>query len=155
MHNGYERTKTLKRVLEVNGGQSIEYFSDVADDEDARMALQQSVVIETMLNVADVAHSMQCWELFLFWNRRLFEELFVAFKVGRSDHEPSGDWYENQLGFYAIYVIPLAEKMKQCKVFGALGGEWVNNATFIRDRWKLEGEQITKDMIASVKRDYL
>ncbi|KAL3762038.1 hypothetical protein ACHAWU_002134 [Discostella pseudostelligera] len=155
MHNGYERTKTLKRVLEVNGGQSIEYFSDVADDDDARMALQQSVVIETMLNVADVAHSMQSWELFLFWNRRLFEELFVAFKVGRSDHEPSGDWYENQLGFYAIYVIPLAEKMKQCKVFGALGGEWVNNATFIRDRWKLEGEQITKDMIACVKRDYL
>lgn len=155
MHNGYERTKTLKRVLEVNGGQSIEYFSDVADDEDARMALQQSVVIETMLNVADVAHSMQSWELFLFWNRRLFEELFVAFKVGRSDHEPSGDWYENQLGFYTIYVIPLAEKMKQCKVFGTLGEEWVNNASLIRDRWKLEGEQITNDMIASVKRDYL
>lgn len=157
MHTGGQRAaENLESDLEANGCQTIKYVNDVADnDDDARMALRQSVVLETMLNVADVAHSMQSWELFLFWNRRLFEELYVAFKVGRSDTEPSADWYENQLGFYKIYVIPLAEKMRQCKVFGPLGGEWVNNATSIRDRWKKEGDQITKEMIASVKRDFL
>jgi hypothetical protein len=155
MHNGGQGSSTLKRVLEVNGDQAIEYFSDVANDDDARIALQQSVIIETMLNVADVAHSMQSWELFLFWNRKLFEELYAAFTGGRSDAEPSDDWYQNQLGFYTLYVIPLAEKMRQCKAFGTLRGEWVNNANLIRDRWKMEGEQITKDMIASVKRNFL
>ena len=94
MHNGGQGSSTLKRVLEVNGDQAIEYFSDVANDDDARIALQQSVIIETMLNVADVAHSMQSWELFLFWNRKLFEELYAAFTGGRSDAEPSDDWYQ-------------------------------------------------------------
>ncbi len=155
MHNSGQGSSTLKRLLEVKGDQAVDYFSDVADDDDARIALQQSLIIETMLNVADVAHSMQSWELFLFWNRKLFEELYAAFTVGRSDAEPSDDWYQNQLGFYTLYVIPLAEKMRQCKAFGTLRGEWVNNANLIRDRWEREGEQITKDMIASVKSDFL
>ncbi|KAL7532551.1 hypothetical protein ACHAXR_004700 [Thalassiosira sp. AJA248-18] len=154
-----QRRNSLKRVLQLNGGQTVEYFTECNDDDngrhDARTALRHSVVIETMLNVADVAHSMQSWELFLFWNRKLFEELYVAFKEGRSDNDPSNDWYENQLGFYRLYVIPLAEKMKTCGVFGECGGEWVKNAVLIRDRWSDEGDQVTKDMIASVKSDVI
>jgi len=94
-----------------------------------------------MLNVADVAHSMQSWELFVFWNKRLFEELYEAYKSGRSDTDPPDLWYENQVGFYSMYVIPLAEKMKKCGVFGQedVSGEWVKNAIEIRDRWKREG----------------
>ncbi|KAL3785145.1 hypothetical protein ACHAW5_005306 [Stephanodiscus triporus] len=83
-----------------------------------------------MLNVADVAHSMQSWEIFLFWNRSLFEELHVAFKMGRARLTP---------------------QMQKCGVFGKLGWEWMKNAVLIRDRWCIEGEQITKDMIAMVK----
>lgn len=145
---------SMKRSLLLNGGQTVEFFSecdDEGDDNDARTALQQSVLMETMLNVADVAHSMQSWELFLFWNRSLFEELHVAFKMGRSEIDPSSDWYKNQLGFYELYIFPLAEKMQKCGVFGKLGWEWMKNAVLIRDRWCIEGEQITKDMIAMVK----
>ena len=129
--------------------------NDGDDNDDAMAALQHSVIIETMLNVADVAHSMQSWELFLFWNQKLFEELYVAFKGGQSDNDPSNGWYENQLGFYRMYVIPLAKKMNTCGVFGKLGSEWVKNAVSIRDQWTREGEQITEDMIASVKRDII
>jgi hypothetical protein len=154
-HQGKQPGRSsIKRSLQLNGGQTVEFISecsDDGDDNDAITALQQSVVIETMLNVADVAHSMQSWELFLFWNRRLFEELYVAFKMGRSEIDPSNDWYENQLGFYKLYIIPLAEKMHTCGVFGKLGRQWTNNAVLIRDRWSREGEQITTDMIASVK----
>jgi hypothetical protein len=41
--------------------------------------------------------------------------------------------------------------MHTCGVFGKLGWEWMNNAVLIRDRWSMEGEKITRDMIASVK----
>ena len=162
-HNQRKRTS-----LQLNGGQTVEYFtefdsddddndSDSDDAEDKRMALQQSVIIETMLNVADVAHSMQSWELFVLWNKRLFEELYEAYKSGRSDTDPSDGWYENQVGFYSMYVIPLAEKMKKCGVFGQedVSGEWVKNAIEIRDRWRREGEEITRDMIDTVKRELM
>jgi hypothetical protein len=125
------------------------------NDQDTRIALQQSVLIETMLNVADVAHAMQSWELFLFWNRRLYEELYVAYKIGRSEIDPSVDWFQNQLGFYKLYIIPLAKKMQTCGVFGRLGCVWTNNAIAIRDRWSREGDQITTDMIASVKTAFM
>jgi hypothetical protein len=145
---------SIKRSVRLNGGQTVEFLSecDDSDDEnDLRAALQQCVLIDTLLNVADVAHSMQSWELFLFWNRRLYEELYVAFKMGRSDIDPSNDWYENQLGFFKLYIIPLAGKLQKCGVFGKLGWEWKKNAVLIRDRWIREGEEIAKDMIASVK----
>ena len=126
---------SLKRVLQLNGGQTVEYFSSSKRDE-SKIALRQSVVIETMLNAADVAHSMQSWELFLFWNRKLFEELYVAYKAGRSDHDPADGWYEN------------------CGVFGEWGGEFLKNAISIRDQWSREGAQVTKEMIASVQKDF-
>ncbi|EED92977.1 hypothetical protein THAPSDRAFT_268740 [Thalassiosira pseudonana CCMP1335] len=135
--------------------------TDIASPEraqsskDSRMALRHSVVIETMLNVADVAHSMQSWELFLFWNRNLFEELYDAYKGGRSENNPANGWYENQLFFYKIYVLPLAAKMQMCGVFGRRGGEFLRNAILIRDQWEREGDQITKDMIVSVERESL
>lgn len=149
-HQGEQLTRnSIKRSLQDLRSRSERDSAD--DDEDMRTAFQQRVVIETMLNVADVAHAMQSWELFLFWNRRLFEELYVAFKTGRSEIDPSVDWFENQLGFYKLYIIPLAEKMQKCGVFGKLGCVWTNNAVSIRDQWIRKGDQITKDMITSVK----
>ena len=148
-----QRRNSLKCVLHFNGGQTVEYFTPSNRDE-SKMALRHSVVIETMLNVADVAHSMQSWELFVFWNRKLFEELYDAFKSGRSINNPANGWYENQLFFYKIYVIPLAEKMQKCGVFGDRGREFVKNAILIRDQWDREGAQTTKEMIASVEEEF-
>jgi hypothetical protein len=148
-----QRRNSLKRVLTLNGGQTVEYFTS-SNRDDTKTALRHSVVLETMLNVADVAHSMQSWELFVFWNRQLFEELYEAYMAGRSENNPTNGWYENQLFFYKIYVLPLAEKMKKCGVFGDLGGEFVKNALMIRDRWEREGAQVTNEMVASVESNY-
>ena len=84
---------------------------------------------------------------FLFWNHNLFEELYDAFKCGRSENDPCNGWYENQLKFYKFYVVPLAEKMQKVGVFGQQGGRFVKNALSIRDQWEREGEKMTKDMI--------
>lgn len=147
------RRSSIKRALELNGGQTVEYFISSCQ-EDSLLALRHSVVIETMINVADVAHSMQSWELFLFWNRNLFEELYDAFTCGRSEINPTIGWYENQLKFYKFYVLPLAEKMQKVGVFGDTGGRFLKNALSIRDQWDREGEQMTKDMIEAVVNSY-
>ena len=58
--------------------------------------------------------------------------------------------FEFMLFFYKIYVLPLAEKMQKCGVFGEVGGNFMKNALSIRDQWEREGEKITKDMIEVV-----
>lgn len=151
-HSANTQENEKKLIQSESDRDSIYYDSN---DQDTRTALQQSVLIETMLNVADVAHAMQSWDLFLFWNRRLYEELYVAYKIGRSEIDPSVDWFQNQLGFYKLYIIPLAKKMQTCGVFGRLGCVWTTNAIAIRDQWSREGDQITKDMIASVKTAFM
>jgi hypothetical protein len=143
------RRNNIKRSLQLNGGQTVEYFTS-SNQEDSQLALRHSVVIETMINVADVAHSMQSWELFLFWNHNLFEELYDAFLSGRSENDPCNGWYENQLKFYKFYVLPLAEKMQKVGVFGDAGSRFFKNALSIRDQWEREGEKMTKDMIEAV-----
>jgi hypothetical protein len=143
------RRNNIKRSLQLNGGQTVEYFTS-SNQEDSQLALRHSVVIETMLNVADVAHSMQSWELFLFWNHSLFEELYDAFLCGRSENDPCNGWYENQLKFYKFYVLPLAEKMQKVVVFGDAGSRFFKNALSIRDQWEREGEKMTRDMIEAV-----
>ena len=120
-----------------------------------KMALRHSVMLETMLNVADVAHAMQSWDLFCFWNRKLYEELYNAFKVGRSENDPATGWYQNELDFFRLYIIPLSEKMKKSGVFGERGDEWLNNALRIRDRWKREGQEVTQAMIDAVGKGFL
>lgn len=79
-HSKQHKRSSLKHVVQLTGGQTIEYSSETdgdhnGDKDNDKPALRHCVVIETMLNVADVAHSMQSWELFLFWNRKLFEEI--------------------------------------------------------------------------------
>jgi hypothetical protein len=149
-----KRRNSMTRTLQMDGGQTVEYFASCSDEDNIKIALRHSVMLETMLNVADVAHAMQSWELFCFWNRKLYEELYSAFKAGRSDNDPSAEWYQNELDFFRLYIIPLSEKMKKSGMFGDRGEEWINNALRIRDRWKSEGKQVTKEMIDAVRKDF-
>jgi len=149
-----KRNSISTRTLQMEGGQTVEYFATSSNEDDIKTALRHSVMLETMLNVADVSHAMQSWELFCFWNRKLYEELYSAFKAGRSDNDPSSGWYQNELNFFRGYIIPLSEKMKKSGVFGDRGEEWMKNATRIRDRWKKEGKRVSKEMINAVRKDF-
>jgi hypothetical protein len=48
--------------------------------------------------------------------------MYLAYKTGRGDKEPSGNWYQGKLGFFDHYIIPLAKKLKECGVFGVASG---------------------------------
>ena len=52
---------------------------------------------------SDVAHTMQHWHIYRKWNELLFEEMYQAYKEGRSATDPSKYWYEGEIGFFDHY----------------------------------------------------
>ena len=112
--------------------------------------LQQHAVLETMMNVADVAHTMQSFNIFVKWNRKLYKEFYVGHLSGRLPFDPSKNWYENQIGFFSHYIIPLAQKMAKCGVFGSAGCVFEYFAKENRKRWTEEGEEISETIISEV-----
>jgi hypothetical protein len=110
-----------------------------------------TIVIEHLIQASDVAHTMQHWHIYLKWNKRLFEEIYLAYKTGRGDKEPSESWYEGELGFFDHYIIPLAKKLKECGVFGVASDEYLDYAIANRKEWELKGRLIVQDYLIDFK----
>mmetsp|Transcript_15180 Transcript_15180/g.37235 ORF Transcript_15180/g.37235 Transcript_15180/m.37235 type:complete len:1187 (+) Transcript_15180:134-3694(+) len=106
-----------------------------------------TIVIEHLIQASDVAHTMQHWYIYKSWNEKFFCECYKAYKSGRSDVDPSINWYKGEIGFFDFYVIPLAKKLDDCGVFGVSSHEYLNYATANRDEWKREGEQLVTSFV--------
>ena len=52
-----------------------------------------TIVIEHIIQASDISHTMQHWHVYRKWNQRLFEELYMAFRTGRSKSNPADFWY--------------------------------------------------------------
>lgn len=87
-----------------------------------------TIVIEHLIQAADVAHTMQHWHVYRKWNERFFQECYSAYLNGRAEKDPSEGWYEGELGFFDFYIIPLAKKLEECGVFGVSSDECLNYA---------------------------
>jgi 3'5'-cyclic nucleotide phosphodiesterase len=118
-------------------------------DEENRKA---TIVIEHLIQASDVSHTMQHWDIYRKWNKLLFYEMYSAFQSGRTETDPSTNWYKGEISFFDNYVIPLAKKLKECGVFGVSSDECLNYATENRRLWVEEGEKIVQEMIQT---DYL
>ena len=114
--------------------------------EDTR-ALKATIVIEHIIQAADVAHTMQHWHVYQKWNRRLFEEMYSAYESGRCDSNPALSWYKGEIWFFDNYIIPLAKKLKQCNVFGASSDEFLTYAMDNRNEWEAKGRDIVNEML--------
>ena len=149
------RIMGIKRALHLNGS-TIEFYATPGDASNSYATderLRKSAVLEAIMKAADVAQTLQGWENFVKWNRRLYEELHCAYVTGRvqeDDRDPAKDWYVNQLFFYDVYVLPLSRKLRKCKAFGPIGREFVRNAKHIRKRWQEEGMEVSAEMIKDV-----
>ena len=66
---------------------------------------------------------MQHWHVYRKWNQNLFEELYVAYLLGRMEKDPATFWYKGEFGFFDFYIIPLTQKLKECGVFGVSSDE--------------------------------
>jgi hypothetical protein len=107
-----------------------------------------TIVIEHLIQASDVAHTMQHWHIYQKWNERLFEEMYLAFKAGRSSKNPALNWYEGELGFFDHYIIPLAKKLKDCGVFGVSSDEYLNYAMENRNEWASKGKKVVAMLMA-------
>jgi len=113
--------------------------------------LKGTIVLEYIMQASDVAHTMQHWHVYTKWNERLFEETYSAYISGRGERDPSEGWYKGELWFFDNYIIPLAKKLKECRVFGAASDECLNYAISNRTEWEAKGEDIVKRFVERVK----
>ena len=113
--------------------------------------LRATIVMEHIIQASDVAHTMQHWHVYQKWNRRLFEEMYTAYKAGRMGSDPRTFWYKGELAFFDNYVIPLATKLKECNVFGVSSDEYLDYAKKNRQEWEERGEEIVAMMMAELE----
>ena len=112
------------------------------DDEELQLHLKATVVMEHLIQASDIAHTMQHWDIFLKWNERLFHEMMLAWEAGRGPpKDPSESWYAGEIFFFDKYIIPLAKKLQDTKVFGASSDECLNYANMNRTLWSVHGEE--------------
>ncbi|CAB9521809.1 Receptor-type guanylate cyclase gcy [Seminavis robusta] len=114
-----------------------------------------TIVIEHLIQAADVAHMSQHWKIYRKWNERLFRETYKAYREGRAATNPADGWYKGDIGFFDFYIIPLCQKLSDCGVFGPTSAENLNYATSNRNMWVKEGEAITAEMLAKVEQEYM
>ena len=125
-----------------------EAFADsVSFDSD----LRATICLEYVIQASDVSHTMQHWQVYQLWNRRLCFEMHAAYKAGRLAKDPASFWYGGELGFFDSYVIPLAEKLKKCGVFGVSSDEYLNYALKNRAEWEERGVELVKAMVAELE----
>eukprot|EP00980_Cylindrotheca_fusiformis_P011171 scaffold2563_cov124-Cylindrotheca_fusiformis.AAC.2 len=116
--------------------------------------LKGAIVIEHIIQAADVAHTMQHWKVYIKWNECLFREMYLAYQDGRSDKDPSQGWYKGELWFFDNYVIPLAKKLEECGVFGVASDECLNYALENRKEWAVKGQTIVEQMTLRIKEQH-
>jgi hypothetical protein len=119
-----------------------------AEDSEDDINRKATIVIEHLIQASDVAHTMQHWHIYIKWNELLFREMYVAFKAGRADSDPSTHWYEGELGFFDNYIIPLAKKLEKCGIFGVSSDEYLNYALENHREWEMKGRDIVTGFIA-------
>jgi 3'5'-cyclic nucleotide phosphodiesterase len=120
------------------------------DSEDASPQQVSSrkavIVVQTLIQASDLSHTMQHWHVYQKWNQRLFDEMMTAYRLGRSDKDPSEGWYEGELWFFENVVIPLAKRLKDCGVFGVSSEEYLNYAIRNCEEWKACGSDAVREM---------
>lgn len=109
-----------------------------------------TIVIEHLIQASDVAHTMQHWHVYRKWNERLFLEMYLAYKTGRSEKSPVDGWYKGELWFFDNYIIPLAKKLDSCGVFGVSSDEYLSYAESNRKEWEVKGQSVVAEMIEKI-----
>jgi class 3 adenylate cyclase len=115
--------------------------------------LKATIVLNHMMQAADVSHTMQHWHIYRKWNERLFHENWKAYTAGRAETNPVDTWYKSEMGFFDFYVIPLAEKLNECGVFGVSSDEYLEYALENRREWELKGQEVVEMMVDKYCRD--
>jgi hypothetical protein len=133
-------------------------FSDQVktnDEDSLDIDRKATIVFEHIIQASDVCHCMQHWQVYQKYNARLFEERYVAFLKGKAgENPPWAGWYKGEIWFYDNYIIPLAQKLNDCGVFGVSYDEYLNYAQQNRLEWEHKGEDIVAQLRVAVEKKY-
>jgi 3'5'-cyclic nucleotide phosphodiesterase len=114
-----------------------------------------TIVFEHIIQASDVSHTMQHWHTYQKYNARLFEERYIAFRRGVAGNTPPWNgWYRGELSFFDYYIIPLAQKLHDCGVFGVSYDEFINYAQENRSEWERKGQEIVEVWKAAIEVKY-
>jgi hypothetical protein len=94
---------------------------------------------------------MQHWHIYRKWNERFFQESYTAFCHGQGP-DPTASWYQGELAFFDFYILPLARKLRDCRVFGVSSDEYLNYAEKNRDEWERKGRGVVETMVATMQK---
>ena len=97
---------------------------------------------------------MQHWHTYQKFNKRLFEERYLAYIQGHCIKDPSLGWYDGELWFFDNYIIPLANKLHACGVFGVSYFEFLAYAQQNRREWETKGQGIVAEMLKLCQEKY-
>lgn len=116
--------------------------------------LRETVIMETILKSADIAHNLQGFDQMVKWSGNLYLEHRKAY-VEEKGVDPFNGWYDNQTGFLDFYVLPLARKLDDCGAFGdTRGGIFHSIVLENRKRWVKEGMQVTMKIVKMGEEEY-
>ena len=117
----------------------------------ANANLKATLVIERMIQASDFAFAMQHWHVYVKWNEMLFDEAYMSYMDGRAEINPSENWYEQELEFFDTFIIPLAQNLKDCSVFGVVIDECVDYAEANKIEWSLKGKEMIEKYMSKHK----
>jgi hypothetical protein len=78
----------------------------------------------------------------------------MAYRNGHLAKNPAEFWYDGEIGFFKHYVIPLAQKLKECNVFGVSCDEFLDYALANLHEWELKGKQILEEFTKKFEKTY-
>ena len=68
------------------------------ESQSVKINRKATIVIEHLIQAADVAHMSQHWHIYRKWNRLLFLEMYKAWLEGRAETSPAEGWYKGEIG---------------------------------------------------------
>ena len=132
-------------TLEIYGHAMATKPGDEEPDE-----FKASVILEVIMTAADVAHNLQGFAQMVKWSDQLHLELRRAFLMGRGS-DPAKNWYENQIGFLDFYLMPLAKRMENMRVFGNCGEMFASTVKSNKETWLLKGQNIADNITTKAR----
>ena len=145
----------IRRSMDLSG-EVVDTYESTQSHDDSEAALREAdqpdelkmtVVMEVIMQAADVAHNLQSWDHMVEWSCRLYLELRRAY-IQKRGPDCSPNWFKNQVGFLDMYLEPLAKKLDTVGVFGPMiGPSFVKIVKASRDRWLIDGMEVTQAVI--------
>ena len=143
--------KDLKALRNARWEKAFSEGSRLGESNKTNINRKATIVIEHLIQASDVAHTMQHWHIYRKWNENLFKEMYYAYKAGRSEKNPAEFWYKGEMGFFDFYIIPLAQKLKECGVFGVSSDEYLSYAMKNREEWEQRGQETVAGMVQKLE----